>query len=351
MRRTLYLIPLKGVVHGSSVVAQAFRRYIISSDDITISIQLSDSSKSMGKYNLRKLYNVLTMLWRVMLVRNKVDNYVLFYTASKPLIYRDLLFKIILLKKQGIFVMHNKGFRDLKLPLFIKNYFFRQSKLILLSKKLIYDVEQFVDRSQIKIIPNCLFDEKLSNVDPKNFSQLNFLFLSNLIESKGVVESIRVINELISNGMNVTLDIIGKEIDVFSSDLDELIGENRNRIRYHGAIYGNEKSAFFKKCNILIFPTRYSMECFPLVILESFAHGIPVISTFNGAISDIITDGSNGLLFHDFYSKNGLKRICDKIQSINEREWGRLSASALNTISEKYLLNNWIEDYKAVIKN
>ncbi len=43
-------------------------------------------------------------------------------------------------------------------------------------------------------------------------------------------------------------------------------------------------------------PTYYPNECFPLVILEAMQHSLPVISTFEGGIPDMVKDGINGFL-------------------------------------------------------
>lgn len=37
-------------------------------------------------------------------------------------------------------------------------------------------------------------------------------------------------------------------------------------------------------------------ECFPLVILEAMEYKLPVISTNEGGIPDIVKDGENGLI-------------------------------------------------------
>lgn len=45
-----------------------------------------------------------------------------------------------------------------------------------------------------------------------------------------------------------------------------------------------------------MFPTYYSGECFPLVLLEAMQHELPCISTNNGGIPDIIENEKTGLI-------------------------------------------------------
>lgn len=51
---------------------------------------------------------------------------------------------------------------------------------------------------------------------------------------------------------------------------------------------------FFQQTDIFILPTFN--ECFPLVILEAMEYKLPVISTNEGGIPDVIKDGENGLI-------------------------------------------------------
>ncbi len=48
------------------------------------------------------------------------------------------------------------------------------------------------------------------------------------------------------------------------------------------------------KADVLVHPTRE--DCFPLVILEAMAAGLPVISTREGGIPDEVEDGMTGIL-------------------------------------------------------
>ena len=65
-------------------------------------------------------------------------------------------------------------------------------------------------------------------------------------------------------------------------------------VNYWGRRYGGEKDVFWKDADIFVFPTYYHNECFPLVILEAMEQGLPVISTNEGGIPDIIDNGNSG---------------------------------------------------------
>jgi len=52
----------------------------------------------------------------------------------------------------------------------------------------------------------------------------------------------------------------------------------------------------FSKTDIFAFPTYYHNETFGWVNLEAMQYSIPVISTFEGGIPDVIDDGNTGFL-------------------------------------------------------
>ncbi len=67
------------------------------------------------------------------------------------------------------------------------------------------------------------------------------------------------------------------------------------RIRFHGFVTGGEKEGLLGSADVLLFPSL-CWEVVGLVMLEAFAHGVPVIASRTGGIPEFIEDGRTGLL-------------------------------------------------------
>ena len=88
------------------------------------------------------------------------------------------------------------------------------------------------------------------------------------------------------------VDIVGNSADITVDSLKEIILTKnlQNRVNVLGPKYGNEKWQMLHNADILVFPTFFKNECFPLVILEAMQTQTAIISTDNGAIKEIIKD-------------------------------------------------------------
>ena len=120
---------------------------------------------------------------------------------------------------------------------------------------------------------------------------LNILFLSNMMEEKGVWTLLDACRIIKSKGYR------------FRSDISETAFQQRvceaglsEEVTAYGAKYGEEKQAFWEQADVFVFPTYYHNECFPLVLLEAMEQGVACISTREGGIPDIIEEGLTGYL-------------------------------------------------------
>jgi glycosyltransferase involved in cell wall biosynthesis len=152
-------------------------------------------------------------------------------------------------------------------------------------------------------------DHSTTNNLSINERPLRIAFLGRLDPSKGpdiLVQAVRSQPDL-----DVKLDIYGitqgSEGDVFFAELKRL-AENDSRISFFPALPGERVVAALRNYHLLAAPSR-GLETGPLVVLEAFAAGIPVIGSNLGGITELVADGINGVLVNDDSPQTWAKQL------------------------------------------
>lgn len=76
----------------------------------------------------------------------------------------------------------------------------------------------------------------------------------------------------------------------------EALLQGKPNIQALGRQNAAKVSQLMREAAFLVLPSEW-YEGFPLVLVEAFAHGLPVLASRLGSMADIIEDGENGLLF------------------------------------------------------
>ncbi len=303
--KVLFLIHLPPPVHGSSLLGiQVYNSEIIhqSFEAKFINLLLSTNINSTGNFGLRKL-------WKSLIIISKLLFELIFHfpqicyfalSASGFALIRDLILITILklFNVPIVFHLHNKGVSmhgKNWLNHIMYKFIFNKSKIILLSTYLYNDIEKYVQKDQIHICPNGVPDV---NIFPVVKVKPTLLFLSNYIRSKGVLDLIEATQILESRGVKFQFNLVGSDGDISRGELEEIISKKglRSKLSVMGPQYGNSKIDEFANASIFVLPTYYGNECFPLVLLEAMQAQLPIISTFEGGIPDIVEDGVTGFL-------------------------------------------------------
>lgn len=284
-------------IHDSRVINETFDcRYF----NLTLAKNLQD----IGKGGFRKLRDFIQQLGKI---RKEVRTFqpdLCYVTpnAKGGAFYKDFVV-VMMLKAMGQKVVvhyHNKGVATRQnriLDNWLYQRFFRNLKVILLAKPLYQDICNYVKEKDVYFCPNGIpvQQDLPARINHEGF---NILFLSNMMEEKGVWDLVEACRLLKKEGKKFHCDFVGKWSDITETDFYSRIQEYglERYITAHGAKYGNEKNAFFPKTDLFVFPTYYNNECFPLVLLEAMEQGIACISTNEGGISAIIQEGETGYI-------------------------------------------------------
>lgn len=311
-KKVLFMLHIPPPVHGSSVVGLAVKNSKIINDEFDgyyLNLLASKDVSQTGKISFAKIYGFFISWVKMMqiLIFDRPQICYLAMTATGAAFFRDVLFvfwiKLFGLKR--VYHLHNKGIINKKNILFYKicyKFIFKDSKVILLSEALYSDVAEFVDRKDVYICANGVPDPTQGRVftrtEKTESEPVKLLYLSNLIETKGVNILIEACSLLQNKDLNFECSFIGGEGDINALEFNRKVSELglANKIKYLGKKYGTEKETAFNAADIFAFPTYYPNECFPLVLLEAMSFSLPVISTFEGGISDIVDDGVTGML-------------------------------------------------------
>jgi len=121
---------------------------------------------------------------------------------------------------------------------------------------------------------------------------LRALYIGTISRHKGVRYLVLAFRRLIDK--EASLEIIGSG----DQELDECrrLAANDSRIHFRGFMSGKEKEAVLNWANVIVLPSVWYDNA-PLVILESFARGKPVIASRIGGIPELVEHEKNGLLF------------------------------------------------------
>lgn len=232
----------------------------------------------------------------------KTDRLHLNSTFDNRSVLRDSSYALlsILFKKQVIIQFH--GGRANQVSLFANGFFKQAIMLVLKRCKNILILSKEQDTKFKRIFPNIkttltnnyINTEKLKQKQKIKNKKIVFLFLGRIHEDKGIKQIVEAAVILRNINIDYKLHFCGK--GPLLSWLDNAIKDNclTENVFYEGVVSGEDKKKFLQESNIMLLPSKN--EGFPYSILESFCYKMPVISTFTGAIPDIIEEGINGFL-------------------------------------------------------
>ncbi len=113
----------------------------------------------------------------------------------------------------------------------------------------------------------------------------------------------------------------------------EALLTDKNNIVTLGLQNTAEISRLMLQASFLVMPSIW-FEPFGLVLIEAFAHGLPVLASRLGSIADIINEGETGLLF----TPGDADELADKAKWLlaNPQQTKKLGKNARRTFLEKY---------------
>tara|TARA_B110001454_G_C12718450_1_gene433613 strand:+ start:688 stop:1794 length:1107 start_codon:yes stop_codon:yes gene_type:complete len=366
-KKILFLIHLHGSIHGQSLVNQS----IVKSKKIKknfatqfVDIATSSSINDIESFRFIKIFKSINIFFRLFksLIFFKPDKVYISISVLGWGFIKDSILVIIckLLGFKLIFHIHRKGVNKIVIKSFIYKFYykfiFKNVEVIHLSKNLFYDLKKIIDPdSKNFIVNNGTKKQSLKNF--KKDKIFNFIFIANLFKLKGIYILLKAI--LLLNKKKIykkfKINIIGSLTrDFKQKDLNNFLYQNRkfNNVNFIGPKYSKKKFEYLSRSHAMVYPTKD--DCFPLCILEAMSCGLPVISTYQGAISEMIKINYNGILIKSV--KAPLLANAMKIYIENSQILKVHSKNSQKYFNQKYTINSFEKNlinvlYKTLMSN
>jgi glycosyltransferase involved in cell wall biosynthesis len=359
MKKILFLLHIPPPVHGTSIVGQSIQqstginhafncRYL----NILLSRELHDTGKIGMKKAFTTVWSLILCLKEIILFRPDAC-YLAVTVNSSFAFYRDVIF-VAMLRLFGvkrIFHLHHQGAKDKQhssIGNALSRFLFHDAEVIILSKNLYNDIEAYVPENRTHVIPNGIEFPNIKDSTNLFKEQSDILFLSNLLEAKGVYVLLEACQLLKRTTPQFNCVLIGGKGDISPEALQAKIQalQLENQVRYVGVKYGEEKYRYLTAAGMFVLPTL--KEAFPLVLIEAIQFGLPVISTNEGGITDIVIDGKNGFIV----PKGDATALAEKMAMLlkNEEIRTTMGACGRQLYQEKFTLEKFESNLSAVLQ-
>ena len=328
--------------HGSNVMTEMFNKSLknLGCNITIVEKKFSNRIEDVRKLSISKIFKipVISSILIYRLAKNKYDLCFYFLSLKPPSIFVDafFLFIIRMFRIKYILYLHAKGITDLNgkivwpLRSFVKKTISLSLGAIVLGERLKADINHLIPNEYLFVLPNAVPDIKpkksVSNCI-KNRT-VKVLFLSNLMPSKGAMEFLKMAKKINRINKNVHFFLAGAKMsNYFFSEINEFIhNENlKDFITLTGSIYGKKKESLFAQNDIFVFPTHD--DTFGLVNLEAMRAGLPIVTSDEGSIPEVVVEGVNGFIIDpkdiDMLTDRVLKLIRDPKLRIKMGNAGR----------------------------
>lgn len=293
--RRIYLVgPMPPPVHGMSMVTAATYKKLIQLGGGVDLIDLSADSLDRALYvRLARIRKILLGLYRLISKLLIFPDSVLYVALSGGLgqIY-DLLFICVarIMRAKIVIHHHNIVYVEQYRRVFdwITCIAGSNAVHVVASQKISSVLVSNYPKVASTYVMSAIVVTEVPNVDLLRFrAKVRAVgFIGNISEAKGIFDFLDLIECMEKLGVALTAWIAGP----FQCAKIESVVRRRlltlPSVTYLGPIYGHDKSTFYDRIDVLIFPVRAEYE--GIVIHEAMSFAVPVIARDSGCISEIV---------------------------------------------------------------
>jgi len=175
---------------------------------------------------------------------------------------------------------------------------------------------QGIERAALDEDGRSKMEDNGAKASPERFTKerpLRLVYFGRLDPTKGVHVLIEALQ--LGKSLPVTLDIYGNsqgESGAAYADRLQKLAIGDDRVEFKASVPSEKVIQTIRGYDAVVVPSQW-LETGPLVVLEAFAAGIPVLGSNLGGIAELVNEGVNGFLVNasgaeEWY--NALKRLC-----------------------------------------
>jgi glycosyltransferase involved in cell wall biosynthesis len=240
------------------------------------------------------------------------------------------------------------GVQKTNLPFFIL-WWLRKQTYIGVSKALVgWAIENFKLRpARCFTLPNAIaYTANRDVINKEETDLLHLVLVSNFRRIKNLEFGVKLVDELVREGVDVKLDIFGQPLDKkYFIEIKDLIIELNlvDRIRIHLNVF--DVKPYLKQYNFAIHCSK--AETGPLVLLEYLCVGLPFLTTNNGEVANRVFDRMPELVMDSYEIEKWVKRI-NLISTFGKEYCSGLITFFIETFSIEMYYNQLQSIYKKV---
>jgi glycosyltransferase involved in cell wall biosynthesis len=295
--KVIFVAALPPPVHGQSLVNQKVLDTLAELVDATVLDTSPRTLKRSVSYHFRRAFCAFLVVIALWKTRKTSATLYISVNSGLGIAYDLIVVAAARLSKKQL-VLHYHSFS------YIVRYSLTMATLALLSSDEVTHVflcatmrdrfyRTYRPRGKSLIWSNGMLINEVTSKTERDIYSGNRAFtvglLSNLCREKGLYDFLSLLRTARARGMPVRGILAGpttsaRDITAIANAKDELGGA----LEYRGAVYGENKSMYYDAIDAFLFPTRYAVESYGLVIVEALAHGVPVISFDRGCIGSYL---------------------------------------------------------------
>jgi glycogen synthase len=194
-----------------------------------------------------------------------------------------------------------------------------------------------------ELIANPIDEERFapSSISASDRRQTTVLYVGRLERVKGVDVLVSAMPWLTAEHPQVRVQLVGEDdpaghqgasMAAHLRELARALGVNDQALQISGAVRRQQLPALLRAAAVCVAPSRW--ENFPYSCLEAMSCGCPVVASTAGGLSELITDGVDGLLVKPGDPRELAAAIC---RVLADRAFAEaLGAAARKTVERSY---------------